>query len=819
MNTALRQSGAQFYEWGANVLVLKSTGPCPYKSPAHSWKMYQRRRQTAEEVESLPWARSDISGVGVICGAPGGWRNIDIDDCTAFGPVQRILDALHLPHTYRWVVKTGSGRGWQLWIRCPDALPADLLSEKRGEPGVRTGHPRDGLPFDHLELRWERCQSVLPGSAHPSGGTYTWFNSEPSGPPAEVSVERVVAAIRAVCRTSTEQHGTAGAINGRSILAGAPPALSERLVAQAIVKAKLKGGDIRGRNDAGLWLACQMRDNGFTHDQALDIGKAGFVSVVAHDKPDDEYTVAEYESSVEQAYSKPPRQPWTSSQRAGGPAARTRSDVSDDLGFMPAPLKRFKAELDEAALIGLPGDIIRGLRKYTEASDAALLSHLLTAYGVAIGDTAHMAVGTSLQPARLFALLVGPTGRGRKGTAWEAISFLLRRACPDLLARTRSNIQSGEALIELVRDGTGEDDPGIVDKRLFLLETEFANVLQVRNRKASILTGVLRQAWDSGDLHNSTKNPTSATGAHVAVAGHITRAELRRCTSDTDAFNGFLNRFLFLYVERARKLPLPEPMPDAEANRLVRRLQRAVAHGQACRRMDFTPKARALYETLYEHLEPLDEGLLAALQVRAAPYVLRLALHYALMDEATGIDVVHLRAAVAVWVYSIASLRHIFGTRTGNVMADRILRETRARGEMTRTEIRDLFNRRKSAAEINEALDILYHSGSVRCEKRDTDGRPVEVWRPYDQSDISDRRGNDGDLLSLMSLWSKARAEHNGKPQESTIGQSVVKAGVRVMTEAGRGKTLQVFSDRVAVQVDGEDRLRFFEPDEVHPER
>jgi hypothetical protein len=132
-----------------------------------------------------------------------------------------------------------------------------------------------------------------------------------------------------------------------------------------------------------------------------------------------------------------------------------------DVGFVAAPQERFEVVLDPAALQGLAGDVVRALRAHTEASDPAVLLHFLTAFGVAAGGGPHVAVGNDKHPARLFTVFVGPTGLGRKGTAHAAARPVWERACPVLIARTRTNIQSGEALIELVAPSS----PGFSGRR------------------------------------------------------------------------------------------------------------------------------------------------------------------------------------------------------------------------------------------------------------------------------------------------------------------------------------------------------------------
>jgi hypothetical protein len=115
---------------------------------------------------------------------------------------------------------------------------------------------------------------------------------------------------------------------------------------------------------------------------------------------------------------------------------------------------------------------------------------------------------------------------------------------------------------------------------------------------------------------------------------------------------------------------------------------------------------------------------------RAEAQTLRLATLYAVMDESETIEYEHLAAALAVWSYAEDSARYIFGDATGDPVADDILEALRAAGEegLSRTEIRDLFARHKTADRINGALGELLKLGRVRKEDLATGGRPSERW-------------------------------------------------------------------------------------------
>ena len=84
-----------------------------------------------------------------------------------------------------------------------------------------------------------------------------------------------------------------------------------------------------------------------------------------------------------------------------------------------------------------------------------------------------------------------------------------------------------------------EEDAGVTDKRLLVIEGEFAHVLAVMRREGNTLSTVLRELWDHGTYGSLTKhNPVSATDAHVSVVGHITERELRERLTGTDKPTG-----------------------------------------------------------------------------------------------------------------------------------------------------------------------------------------------------------------------------------------------------------------------------------------
>ena len=397
-------------------------------------------------------------------------------------------------------------------------------------------------------------------------------------------------------------------------------------------------------------------------------------------------------------------------------------------------------ELDPTALYGLPGDVVRAFEPHTEADPVAVLANLLCAFGNVIGRGPFARVGTTEHHLKLFTGLVGETAKGRKGESWGPVKTLMEAVDPGWASeRVMGGLSSGEGLIYHVRDearGERKDeevvlDPGVPDKRLLAVEGELASLLKVMGREGNTLSPTIRQAWDDNRLRTLTKNnPVKATGAHISIIGHVTKAELLRHLSDTEAANGFANRFLWLMVRRSKELPFGGDVPQEELRSLGQRLDSAVRFGRESRPIRWGESAREPWVKVYGPLSEGKAGLFGAVVGRAEAQTLRLATLYAVMDESGTIEYEHLAGALALWGYAEESARYIFGDATGDPVADDILEALRAsEGEgLSRTDIRDLFGRHKGADRINGALGLLLKLGRAGKEDVPTGGRPVERW-------------------------------------------------------------------------------------------
>ena len=188
--------------------------------------------------------------------------------------------------------------------------------------------------------------------------------------------------------------------------------------------------------------------------------------------------------------------------------------------------------------------------------------------GNVIGRDCYCSIEATQHHGRLFVALVGDTAIGRKGTALSLILMLFRRLRQCKQLNTSSGLSTGEGVVSAVRDAVTKikdgvpkvTDEGVADKRLLIIEEEMSRVLRVMARPEKILSTVLRNVWDGGDLSVMTKSPMRATAPHISAC---TSPQSHRCLDDgqVQARTIPISRFLLAYRVRPRqytgqKIPL-----------------------------------------------------------------------------------------------------------------------------------------------------------------------------------------------------------------------------------------------------------------------
>ena len=695
MNTAgaTAELGAAYQARGWRVLLYASGE----KKPRYTG--WPERVFTAEEI-----AAADGQNIGIVTGAvSGGLADVDLDCAEAL-----TLASAFLPATEAAFGRASRPDSHRLYL--PEPVPSYVKFEDTSGETL-------------LELRTNAHQTMVPPSLHPSGERVAW-----------------------------SRFGEPGGVAGDALLT------SCRELAAAVLLARHWPKVAGSRQDVALALAGGLLRAGWDEDRT-----GWFIGKVAAAAGDDEAskraTAAGYTAKRVAAGERTTG--WRSlGETVGADVVRrvrewlgaTGESVEGKtaLSAHTALSAQWPEKLSLDAMHGITGAFVKEVEPHTEADQAALLVQFLVAAGCAIGAGPHMMVGADRHTARLFAVLVGTTSRGRKGSSEGWVRRIVADATPGWAEHVVGGLSTGEGLIWTVRDPIYEyqtpkarkgepagepqlvmTDPGVDDKRLLVVESEYARLLKVAERDGNTVSPIIRQAWDSGDLRVMTRSsPAVATGAHISIIGHVTAEELRRRLTETEVANGLANRFMWVCTRRSKLLPDGGTLRPEDLLYLARDLGERLASARTIGEVHRSQAAGELWREVYPDLTREAGGLYGAVTARAEAQVLRLSLLYALLDASRTIEPQHLHAALAVWRYCDQSAHHIFGDALGDPVADEILRALAGAPQgLTRTELRDLFSRHVGAGRLTTALEYLASVGRAVCSTEPTGGRPSERWR------------------------------------------------------------------------------------------
>jgi hypothetical protein len=429
--------------------------------------------------------------------------------------------------------------------------------------------------------------------------------------------------------------------------------------------------------------------------------------------------------------------------------------------------------LSDKAYQGLLGTIVKAVSPETEADEVGVLLCLLCGFGNAVGRTAHVRVGARRHYANLFACLCGASSSA-KGEAWGVVRYFLRQAEPAWAgACIAGGFGSGEGLAWRVRDDFTKQEPvkeqgsivgyrpvivpGASEKRALFVEAELTKAISLARQEKSTLSEMLRHAWDGEPLEYANKgdNAYRATEHHISILGMITPSALAHALGKgkgTEASDGTFSRFLWALVRSEKTLPYGGNVSVLDAFAVP--LRQAIVKAKAVEEVRLSPETGALWESEQARLKHLCDSVPCT--EKARPYVLRLALCYALADGRAEISLNHLEAALALWAYCEASARFLFkpdnkplplSVKSEEPLWLRLLKAISDKPGVSRTGLRDVAGHKMAAGELDAALSDLEGRGLAHQRecKPEGGGRPAECWFPGPGPSPPDGGGNSGE--------------------------------------------------------------------------
>lgn len=259
-------------------------GWCPIpvgrdKKPLGKWAPFQKRQPTNDEIKA-GFSRNPQPNIGVVCGAVSNLVVLDIDGEEGF---QILRDkGLEIPETLS--VKTGRGKHYYFL-----------------HPGVSTRNfakGKSGFPLPGVDFRGDGGYVVAPPSLHATGVRYGFEENIPPAP-LPAWLRKMVVVTPADSATQKERRPS----KPTQRKSGQRMSRPERILSQALERAQ-----DGSRNEMGLWLACQLRDNHLSETEARSYLQRYAQAVGG--RGDHPYTEQEALKTLTSAYERRAREPW-----------------------------------------------------------------------------------------------------------------------------------------------------------------------------------------------------------------------------------------------------------------------------------------------------------------------------------------------------------------------------------------------------------------------------------------------------------------------------------------------------------------------------
>ncbi|HCG6382282.1 TPA: DUF3987 domain-containing protein [Vibrio parahaemolyticus] len=405
--------------------------------------------------------------------------------------------------------------------------------------------------------------------------------------------------------------------------------------------------------------------------------------------------------------------------------------------LVPIPPK-----LRQEGYYGCLSEMSKDLTENTEANRSFVANNIMMA--IAAGTPSAnvvMPFGAINTELRMFSLQVLPSGCGKgvsekqtKAMFTEAIQLLNNNIVSPqsglpLYARVFSGgLSTGEGIAYELRDSivneNGDEEQGIEDKRLLVLEPEFINVLVKSNVPGSILSSTVRKIFDADSLEPMTKtNRVKCTNPDVCIIGQITPEELVKKLDSVSISNGLANRFPIFSGTQPIYQPIPKVIEKEKLQKHAKKLNEVMHWCHSSPKiLTMSDCYEELWREKYCDLKQIGASgsIEKSLMTRAPHYASMYAMLFATLDMTTVVTANHLTASLAWIDYWHESVRYIFGTEAAaykaektNLEAFEVLNKikelvaTNNGQPITRTPLQQALGKKYTSKQLSDVLKFL----------------------------------------------------------------------------------------------------------------
>lgn len=396
------------------------------------------------------------------------------------------------------------------------------------------------------------------------------------------------------------------------------------------------------------------------------------------------------------------------------------------------------------AFHGLFGRITEALDPYTEASKVGVMVSLMSAYSAYIGFGPSVETGKGSSPLALWSVLVGRSGKGRKGTATGMAMRVIEAAFAQFAEESvvQGLPATGLGLITELSDRA----EGTLANPVLFLEEEGDALLSNARRDAKL--GVyLRKAFDAQTIaHKTRMDDLRIRRPHLGLIMHVQPKNWAAVAGGKDATGGTWNRVLPVWVEQSKTLPVFE---SGDAHDAIRSAARALRQaGDYARQVDMVTVPAHVAQMFESKHRPIVEAMISTEAMsqyaeRAMAYMIRLAGIMALSERRDEISERDFNAALALVTYSIQTISYVLPEAEASeetAMSVRLENYIKEAGTAGRTAT-DIY--RALSIKATDLHDIVAQLDTIESAKGESKGagrKPV-IYRYSAPEDVSEETG------------------------------------------------------------------------------
>ena len=170
-------------QFGFNIIRIARKKP--YNEKISLW--FEKNR-TIDDLKKLDWTSALITGIAVIIRKE--LIVFDFDKVKDISIVHLFLEEIGLAKSYKWIVKSGSGAGYHVFVFVKNK---EELLKNFGNKDIVYFYPKNKITLHHLEVRIRNCYVVLSPSIHPdTNNEYVYLNGFPDDKPAYVDENKLI---------------------------------------------------------------------------------------------------------------------------------------------------------------------------------------------------------------------------------------------------------------------------------------------------------------------------------------------------------------------------------------------------------------------------------------------------------------------------------------------------------------------------------------------------------------------------------------------------------------------------------------------------